>query len=260
VLFQAADKRILLFYKEGATIPQWRTMVMSSGDGGHSFSPARELVPGDVGGRGPVKNKPVLLQNGGIAAPASLEGEIWDSFVDLSHDNGETWQKSGMIPVRRTGYQVPDLLYDPRHCFGKGLIQPTLWESAPGSLHALMRSTSSAIFRSDSTDGGKSWCCAYDTGLPNNNSGIDLVKLPSGGLVLAWNPVGNLPNYYKGPRTPLVISYSGDNGETWDQVFTLEDTQGSYAYPAIVADDTHLYLTYTWHREQIVYWKLSYCL
>jgi hypothetical protein len=81
---------------------------------------------------------------------------------------------------------------------------------APARAHALHKLRD---LRSDSEDGGKTWCCAYETGLPNNNSGIDLVKLPSGGLVLAWNPVGNLPNYYKGPRTPLELSYSDDNGE-----------------------------------------------
>ena len=267
VLFRRDDGRIVLFYKEGAIIPEWRTMVKYSEDGGVTFSPAKELVEGDKsGGRGPVKNKPVVLSDGSIVAPASIEGDsdglnkkgLWDCFVDISKDGGDTWERSDLVPLRRVGVDVVDKVYDPRHCYGKGIIQPSLWESKPGYVHILTRSTSSAIFRSDSTDGGKTWCCAYQSGLPNNNSGSDLVKLPNGNLVMAWNPVGNLPNYYKGPRTPLVLSHSADNGDTWDTVFTFENTQGSFAYPAIIANDEDILLTYTWNRERIVFWKLQY--
>ena len=259
VLFRRQDGRIMLFYKEGATIPKWRTMVKISDDNGATFTETRELVPGDdSGGRGPVKNKPILTVDGTIVAPASIEGELWDCFADLSRDGGETWHKSESVPMRRIGYDSLHLLSDPRHCYGKGIIQPTIWESEPGHLHMLTRSTSSASFRSDSNDGGKTWCCAYQSGLPNNNSGIDLVKLDSGSLVLAWNPVGNLPNYYKGARTPLILSYSDDNGKTWSELLTLENTHGNFAYPAIVADSNEISLTYTWNRERIVFWRIEF--
>ena len=46
----------------------------------------------------------------------------------------------------------------------------------PGHVHAMMRSTRGKIYRSDSTDYGRSWCPAYATTLPNNNSGIDVVS------------------------------------------------------------------------------------
>ena len=258
VLFRHSDGTIFLFYKEGKTIPQWKTLVKYSVDNGKTFSEAKELVAGDAGGRGPVKNKPIVLKNGNILAPASVEGDLWDSFIDISSDGGASWTASSFIPLRRIGYEMPDRVFDKRHCYGLGIIQPSLWESEPGQVHAFMRSTSSAIFRSDSTDGGRTWGCAVNTGLPNNNSGIDLVKLPSGGLVLAWNPVGNLPDYYCGPRTPLVLSYSGDNGETWEQIITLEDTQGSFAYPAVIAADNELLVTYTWNRERIAFWRITY--
>jgi predicted neuraminidase len=248
----------LLFFKEGTPIPEWRTKIAYSDDNGHTFSEARELVPGDIGGRGPVKNKPIVLADGTLAAPASVEGTLWDSFVDLSRDGGHTWEKSSPVPLRRVGYDFPDTVFDPRHCYGKGIIQPTLWESEPGCVHMLTRSTSAAIFRSDSTDGGKTWCCAYQIGLPNNNSGFDLAQLPTGGLVLAYNPVGNHPNYYKGARTPLVLDFSGDNGGSWQRIFTLEDTPGSFAYPSIVADGNEISLTYSRDRERIVFWRLGY--
>jgi len=264
VLFELKNGRIILFYKEGATIPEWRTLYITSDDMGESWSKPRELVEGDKsGGRGPVKNKPIRLKNGNIVAPASLEGETWDAFVDISEDDGKTWQQSELVPLRRVSYnpQMIDRPYNKYYCYGKGVIQPTLWEDDNGHLHMLLRSTSSAIFKSDSTDGGRTWCTAYDTGLPNNNSGLDLVKLPNGYIVLAYNAVGNLPNYYKGPRTPLTLAYSDDNGASWKELCVIEDGRGAFAYPSIICNDKNeIMLTYSWNRERIVYCKLTYTL
>lgn len=261
VLFRKNDGTIVLYYKVGATIQQWQTYYMESTDEGESFSEPRELVPGDIGGRGPVKNKPILLHDNTIVAPASLEGETWDAFVDISTDDGKTWEMSDLVPMRRAGFniQMVDRPYDKHLCFGKGVIQPTLWEDKDNVLHMFLRSTSSRIFRSDSTDGGRTWCVAYDTGHPNNNSGLDLVKLPNGTLVMAYNPRENLPGYYKGPRTPLVVAYSKDNGETFHELAVLENGQGGFAYPSIICNDKHeIFVSYTWKRERIVCCKLTY--
>ena len=128
------------------------------------------------------------------------------------------------------------------------------WEDRDGKVHMLCRSSSSRIIRSDSEDGGRTWCLAYDTGLPNNNSGIDLVKLKNGDLVLVYNPRENLPGYYKGPRTPLSVALSRDNGETFEIICTLEDQRGDYCYPSVICnDDNKIMITYTWKREKIVY-------
>ena len=261
VLFRGEDGRILLFYKVGATIPQWQTYVMESTDEGETFSEARQLVEGDVsGGRGPVKNKPIRLKSGRVLAPASLEGETWDAFVDISDDDCKTWEKSSRVPLRRSGFdiQMVDRPYDKHYIYGKGAIQPTLWEDETG-VHMFLRTTSSRIFRSDSTDEGNTWNVAYDTGLPNNNSGIDLTGLPGGEIVLVYNPRENLPNYYKGPRTPLVVSVSKDGGETFELLKVLEDQRGNYCYPAVICNDRNeIMITYTWNRERVVYCKIVY--
>ena len=155
-MFQDDGGRIYLFHKVGPTIPAWQTMVMTSDDGGVTWSAPRELVPGDRGGRGPVKNKPIRLADGTWLAPASIESDVWDAFVDISHDRGQTWTKSQLVPIHRSALSVADAaassLPVPELSFqGKGVIQPTLWESEPGVVHMLLRSTAGRIYRSDST-------------------------------------------------------------------------------------------------------------
>lgn len=242
VLFQADSGKTFLFYKVGHTIPKWHTRFIISEDGGDTWSQPKPLVEGDIGGRGPVKNKPIKLYDDTWIAPASIEGDYWDAFVDISYDEGKTWIKSSVVPVEHRGTSFK----------GKGVIQPTLWESEPGIVHMLLRSTDGYIYRSDSKDGGKTWCPAYRTCLPNNNSGIDLVRLDNGTLALVYNPVGQ--NW--GPRTPLVLSTSTDNGQTWRQVCVLEDEEGEYSYPAIIKAGDQIMITYTWKRERIAFWAM----
>jgi len=262
VLFRKKDSAIVLFYKVGADIPHWKTWYMESRDEGNTFSEPKELVPGDEsGGRGPVKDKPIRLRSGRILAPASVEGECWDAFTDISDDEMKTWEKSSPVPLKRCGFDISmvDRPYDRHNIYGKGAIQPTLWEDQNGLVHMFLRTTSSRIFRSDSSDGGRTWCTAYDTGLPNNNSGIDLTGLPDGRIVLVCNPRENLPNYYKGPRTPLSVLVSEDNGDSFAPLKVLEDRRGNYCYPAVICNDRQeLHITYTWNRERIVYCRIVY--
>jgi len=246
VLFQAKDGLIYLFYKVGPKISEWYTMVKTSSDNGLTWSESKPLVEGDIGGRGPVKNKPIRLSDGTILAPASIEMGKWSAFVDISYDEGKTWTKSEQIP------------YDYEK--GKGIIQPALWESEPGKVHMLLRSTDGIMYRSDSNDGGKTWCQAYHSGLPNNNSGFDLVKMDNGVLVLCYNPLPGI----KAPRSPLAISVSTNNGLTWTYSLILDEGNdgwnepGSvqYSYPSIVSKDNCVYIVYTWRRKRIAYTKI----
>lgn len=248
VLFKDNKDIIHLYFKVGKEITDWETWEMTSEDNGKTWTEARELVKGDRGGRGPVRNKPIILSDGTWLAGASFEqntGEMhWDVFIDRSEDNGKTWTATPYIELDRNNFT------------GKGVIQPTLWESVRGHVHMLVRSTNGKIYRSDSDDYGKTWCKFYATGMPNNNSGIDLAKLQDGTLVLAYNPVSE--NW--GSRAYLNIALSHDNGVTWPKKIVLEDgnEQGEYSYPAMIAYDNKIALTYTWKRQCIVFWEFEY--
>ena len=255
---------VVLFSKLGWSIETWQTFVTRSRDGGLTWDEAKELVPGDKGGRGPVKNKPILLSNGNWLAPASLEGPrgwkkrdgkgAWRAFTDTSDDKGHTWSSSNLVY--------------PQDSISIGVIQPTLWESEPGRVHMMLRSAQNGspnklkIWRADSEDYGRTWGNPYRTSLPNNNSGLDVARLPhSGTLVLVYNPTT------KG-RYPLRVGVSKDNGETWPIHIDLEVKPGKasrlqeFSYPAVIPwpasqEEEGVSITYTWNRQRVAFFSSS---
>ena len=245
----AGKDEVRLFYKVGKEIPTWQTMVKVSKGSGETWSDEAEAVPGDIGGRGPVKNKCIRLSDGTLLAPASTELGGWNSFIDRSEDGGKTWVRSENIGIDRA--ENPEA----------GIIQPTLWQDETGAVHALLRSNTGHIYRSDSEDGGRTWSCAEKTDLPNNNCGIDVVRMENGRLVLVYNPVsGNWA-----ARTPIAFAVSEDNGETWSEPEILShqpcdknDVNAEFSYPAVIADGDDLYITYTWKRQTITFWHIRF--
>jgi len=233
---------VYLFFKRGPEIPFWQTYWMQSEDGGRTWSEAVELVPGDEGGRGPVRSAPIRLADGAWLAGASTEHQAWRPFADRSDDKGQTWVRS------------EDFL-DPEKLEGRGAIQPTVWESQPGHVHALLRTTAGRVWRTDSTDGGRTWAEAHETELPNNNSGFDVVYLPEQGrLLMVYNPVsGNWA-----ARNPLDLAASDDNGETWKTIAHLEYDAGrsEFSYPQIVPMEGGVAISYTYQRERIRSWQV----
>ena len=274
VLFETRDHRVLLFYKRGTRIPEWRTYVSESRDQGVTWSEPGELVKGDTsGGRGPVRSKPIYLKSGRIVAPGSLEKGLWRCRMDLSDDDGRTWHVSSLIEAEGTGWMDEGirlwqdrareawehgLPFDasavpPEYAHGHGVIQPSLWEDEDG-VHALLRSGEGRIYRTDSLDGGENWCEAFPIQVPNNNSGIDATRLPGGEIMLACNPVaGNF-----GARTPLSLMLSRDGGKTFEKHFDLEAGPGEFSYPALVSRGSRVWLTYTYKRENIAFWEFEW--
>ena len=254
VLFRRQNGDIILFCKVGNSIDYWRTFYCISADGGRSFTPLKELVKGDrSGGRGPVKNKCLRLKSGRILAPASTEHHGWVCFTDISDDDGITWRKSKRVETEKA---VP--IYNSFNDFSSNkipMIQPTLWQSDDGTVHMLTRTAAGLIYRSDSADEGETWCRAYPTNMPNNNSGIDIVNAGGNGLFLVSNPVKD--NW--GERSPLILSRSVDGGISFEKIMTLEkEHKGSeFSYPAINYYNNSLQISYTYERKNIAYVKVS---
>lgn len=247
VLHRDNSGRLHLWFKVGVNVPVWRTMVQTSENDGRSWSRPTELVVGDIGGRGPVKN-PILVTRSGIwLAGASIETASdeatdakWDVFVDRSTDHGKSWTSTKWI--ERNPSQFPD----------PGAIQPALWESGAGQIHMLCRTTSGWLGRSDSSDDGRTWSPLRRIPVPHNNSGVDVCTLPDGRVVLCCNPIprGTWPD-----RSPISILVSKDNGETFTKVCDLEtEPQSEFSYPTIeTSGPNKVTAVYTWKRRRIVW-------
>ncbi len=255
-------EHVLLFFKTGNKIADWKTMVMLSRTDPVYWGHPRPLVPGDsTGGRGPVRTKPILLPSGRICAGGSIERGDWQCFCDYSDNYGITWNRTALLGLNLLALNLPE---DGEHGHtepvavselpplsaqsfnGRGVIQPVIWQEL-GRLHMYMRSTEGYIYSSVSEDEGKHWTDPQPTELYNNNSGFDVIRVPGGRLFLACNPVrGNW-----GARTPLALFMGREDGSRWEMFLRLEKGKGEFSYPSLTYAFNGLWVSYTYNRENI---------
>ena len=262
VLFHTKNGRLWLYYKVGPSPSQWAAGRMYSDDEGNTWSKEERLPAGLLG---PIRAKPLVLDDGTIVSGSSVEAhETWAAWIERSTDGGKSWAKIGPITVSREfdagaspaadpPKDSPGWLADKGPRKYVGIIQPAI-VSLGGKrlrLYARSRTLASKIAVADSNDNGVTWTQARYIDLPNNNSGIDAVRLKDGRNVMIFN------NTTVG-RTPLNLAVS-KNGEHFHVFRTLEDAAGQYSYPAIIqAPDGGLDMTYTWQRKTIKYVHLPF--
>jgi predicted neuraminidase len=219
-------KEILLFYKVGPSPSTWWGEMKISENGGKTWSRALRL-PEDI--LGPVKNKPVLLDDGYLLCPSSSEHDGWKLHMEFTSDNGLTWERTQ--PLNNDNVRA---------------IQPSVLIHPDGKLQLLCRSGSSRILTAWSDDKGRSWSNLTPASLPNPNSGIDAVTLKDGRHIVVYNHIER-------GRNMLNLAVSSD-GINWEAAALLEnDVKGSeFSYPAIIEGAGNLiHITYTWNRKLI---------
>ncbi|MGL5098259.1 MAG: exo-alpha-sialidase, partial [Planctomycetia bacterium] len=122
VLCRTGPKELILFFKAGPNPQSWTGFVKRSTDDGVTWSPA-ELLPAGI--LGPIRAKPLQLADGTLVCGSSVESyRTWAVWVERTKD-AKTWTKHG--PVTIPGFEP-------------GIIQPTVFPAADGSLVMLCRS------------------------------------------------------------------------------------------------------------------------
>ncbi|MEO7598830.1 MAG: sialidase family protein [Opitutus sp.] len=257
VLFQPTRGPLQLFYKVGASPQRWWGMVITSTDGGRTWSEPRRL-PEHV--LGPIKNKPIELVDGTWLSGSSTEDRLdgWRVHLERSSDQGKSWNVTESLD-------------------GGGrfnAIQPAILVHSDSRFQLLCRSKEMTIATSWSSDTGRTWTPLQPSGLFAPNSGIDAVTLKDGRHIVVYNhrdgpkqgpgstkaealggatvePAEANENW--GVRWPLDIAISAD-GTTWKHIIVLEDEplKDGYAYPAVIQSrDGLVHVSYTWGRVKI---------
>lgn len=234
VLFQYPNGPLLLFYKCGPSPSTWWGMLTTSNDNGETWStPAR--LPEHIDG--PVRNKPILLQDGTLLCGSSTEFDGWRLHFELTHDKAGSFQRTTAV---NDGKSV-------------GAIQPTLLTHADGRIQALNRNQdgNGKILSTTSSDNGKTWSALTEINLPNPNSGIDAVTLSDGRFLLVYNHTHRSGDSPRG-REMLNVAVSED-GFNWAAALTLENERRSeFSYPAVIQSaDGMVHTTYTWKRTRV---------
>ncbi len=167
--------------------------------------------------------KPTVLPSGRILLP--LYSDTYSvGIMAVSDDDGKTW-------------------YAGKPLAGFGSIQPSLLRRGDGTLVAYMRENGplGRIRVAESRDDGISWGPVGITELPNPGSGLDAVRLASGGWLLVYNDTTE-------GRRSLAVTLSDDEGRTWKWARHLErHASGAYHYPAVIqGSDGTIHVAYSY--------------
>lgn len=221
-LFVDDQGRLCLYYVEmfGSTFCTGRVMVRTSTDAGATWSEPRDAL-GVICTM--VRNHPIITRSGRWILPAYQQAAYASQFW-ISDDRGESWRAASPLFTP----------WEPN-------LQPAVVEISDGSLLSLMRCAgdSRATWEGRSTDGGQTWTMAPRPALPNPNSGLELIRLAGGDLLLVYNNS-------RTERTPLVAALSTDEGRTWAPPRVIAEGEPQLSYPsACQTRDGRIHIVYS---------------
>ena len=239
VLFQPKAGPLILFFKVGPAPDRWWGEMMISDDNGATWKNRTKLPDGGIG---PVKNKPVQLENGEILCPSSDEaGNQWLLHLESTADLGQTWKRKPPLHEKTDGEAIqPSLLFHPN-----------------GKLQMICRNRDGQgkLLQIWSEDMGKTWGKISETSLPNPCSGTDAVTLADGRHLLVYNHTNRHSSDSQPTGRSMLNLAVSDDGVNWNAVAVLElCPKSEFSYPAIIqTNDGLVHITYTWNRVKIMH-------
>jgi predicted neuraminidase len=198
--------------------------------------------------------------------PALSHGDDY-SVVRISSDQGGTWTEYP-VPESRGRVHMSIVHMNDTH--------KSILETEPGKCTAFFRSrTADFIYRSGSSDYGKTWTPPLPTELPNNNSSLHAIGLKSGLIAVVYNPwkkdiVDPKTGVRPKMRNSVSVALSEDGGETFPWIREVEPGDGfrgvqniscnkDHAYPCILQSrDGNIHIAYSFlNRRCIKYIRVT---
>ncbi|MCF0173594.1 MAG: exo-alpha-sialidase [Bacteroidales bacterium] len=171
---------------------------------------------------------PLALHPNRVGEDGSVRFEPNAELLTLwSDDRGRSWHRGTPVP------KPEDVITQ----------EPGLVEMQDGSVMMYCRTYSGCQYKALSRDGGISWSQLESTDIKSPAAPATIVPMPRrGDWLMAWNnnPQGGK---WDGQRSPQTLAISHNEGESWENLFNLEDDpHGWYCYSAIRFIDRNRFL------------------
>jgi hypothetical protein len=151
----------------------------------------------------------VFFENGDIGLPV---------YYEMAGKAGELLTLSPDGKVR----------YIARMDSGSRSLQPVVLVETPTRAVSLLRDAGNLlphrVWRTETTDAGRSWYALTQTDLPNPNSALSALRLEDGRLLAVANDVEN-------KRFRLSLLVSVDGGQHWRVLYRFEDKESFLSNP-----------------------------
>jgi predicted neuraminidase len=272
-IYPTSDGRLLLFGAHWPSEEQytvWHYFRMESKDSGLTWSDPKPFVVHD---NHACFGEPVHLANGELLFPVSffqkrvkpLSGPVMKLAQAKTEEEAlaipptESGDGGGKFSTHLHGSSV--LIAKDENAtefaeYGKvcnrplGLLEPTCIQLKDGRIVMLMRAEFGGfLWRSDSSDNGRTWTEAWQTDIPNPTSLPYLIRLNDGRIALIHNARGGVVGA-NSHRDPLSIWISNDELKSWSLKADVI-RGGSLAYPNPKILDGRLVFAYDHNRRQV---------
>lgn len=279
IIHRCGDKLVLMEarWPMEAEYTVWNYVRRESTDNGYTWSEAEPITLLTEEGWSCAICNPIKTQSGEYLCAAQIfkkrEKPLVGGAVPIAL--ARTEEEAQALPPRRAGEGNPGKFGTHLHGCGVfktdkdnrtfefrgwvhnrplGLLEPTMVELKDGTLAMLMRAEMGGfLWRSDSKDGGRTWCDAYQTNIPNPTTQAHMTRLADGRIALLNNNFGGVIGepLRLHNRDPLSVWVSDDELNS----FSLRKdviTGGVLSYPfGFVPDDGRFVFAYDHNRNQV---------
>ena len=149
------------------------------------------------------------LLNGQFVSTAAhwFDYGLMYSFVVYSDDDGRTWRRN------RDGDLMILLGWNGPY---SGVGEPSVTETAPGTLLMMMRCNLGRLFQAWSYDNGETWTRPQPTPLASSPAPAQIRTLPNGHLLVVWSQESPEENKQGYNRLRLSSAVSRNGGSVWE--------------------------------------------